>query len=168
MGFACSATLATTDSRSWPASADISWMRTECLRASSLERCRRTVRRMIATTGAALSSSSTSAAAKGRSSCRWAESAPTTRPSWSSGTQPAALGLGDVEVGGGGEREADVGGHVLEQVNVPLVEGVRTVGLQGEQGGDLVAVPDRDPDDGAGGDALAPAGPGDVHHGAGR
>ncbi len=106
---ACSATLARTPSRSWPASPATIWRRRELARASSLARRRRTVRSAMASTGAALSSSWICSGVNATSS-RCADTAPTTRFSLKSGTISTWAGMRGPQVGqpspGAGQRSS--------------------------------------------------------------
>ena len=60
-------------------------------------------------------------------------------------TRPLRLRLRKVI--GVGKGEADVRGHVLEQLHVPVVEGPLAIRLQREHGGDAIAAQHRHPDE---------------------
>ena len=66
------------------------------------------------------------------------------------GLEPGALGLRLGEMVGVGERQAHIGRHVLEQPDVPIVEGAVVVRLQREHGGDPISAEDRHPYERAG------------------
>ena len=59
--------------------------------------------------------------------------------------EAGALGLGLGEVVGVGQRQADVSGHVLQQLHVPLVKRALGVGLEREHGRDPFAAEHRHP-----------------------
>ena len=63
--------------------------------------------------------------------------------------EAGALGLGLREVVGVGQRQADVGGHILQQLHVPLVKRAFRVGLEREHRRDPFAAQHRHPHEGA-------------------